>query len=154
MDTLLPEIEKPRGLNMKLAYHFSRRQFGKSAHTAESRNRTNASGLRSVLREDRQTRQRTNNAAGNSAADSRTSGAHQRLPFLHARSFTIKASMNQAKFDALEQYYTSHLFSEAERAVLDYVTDLTRERESQHRHFRPYGAPFHRNSKSARLSGR
>ena len=36
--------------------------------------------------------------------------------------------MNQAKFDALEQYRTSHLFSEAERAVLDYVTDLTREK--------------------------
>src|SRR5215831_17949380 len=42
------------------------------------------------------------------------------------RSFTIKASMNQAKFDALEQYRTSPLFSEAERASLDYVTELTK----------------------------
>ena len=39
-----------------------------------------------------------------------------------ARSFTIKASMNQAKFDALEQYATSQLFSDAE----DYVTELTK----------------------------
>jgi alkylhydroperoxidase family enzyme len=41
------------------------------------------------------------------------------------RAFTIKASMNQAKFDALEQYRTSPLFSDAERAALDYVTELT-----------------------------
>jgi alkylhydroperoxidase family enzyme len=45
------------------------------------------------------------------------------------RSFTIKASMNQAKFDALEQYHTSPLFSDAERAALDYVTELTRDKQ-------------------------
>jgi alkylhydroperoxidase family enzyme len=45
------------------------------------------------------------------------------------RSFTIKASMNQAKFDALEQYRTSGLFTEAERAALDYVTELTKEKK-------------------------
>ncbi len=42
------------------------------------------------------------------------------------RSFTIRASMNEAKFDALEQYSTSALFSDAERAALDYVTELTK----------------------------
>ena len=42
------------------------------------------------------------------------------------RAFTIKASMNQAKFDALEQYRTSSLFTETERAALDYVTELTK----------------------------
>jgi alkylhydroperoxidase family enzyme len=45
------------------------------------------------------------------------------------RSFTIKAGMNQAKFDALEQYRASPLFTEAERAALDYVTELTREKK-------------------------
>ena len=29
MDTFLPPIEKPKGLMMKLAYFFTRRQFGK-----------------------------------------------------------------------------------------------------------------------------
>ncbi len=38
--------------------------------------------------------------------------------------------MNQAKFDALEQYQTSPLFSEAERAALDYVTELTRDKKA------------------------
>jgi alkylhydroperoxidase family enzyme len=45
------------------------------------------------------------------------------------RCFTIKASMNQAKFDALEQFRTSSLFSEAERAALDYVTELTQDKK-------------------------
>jgi len=44
------------------------------------------------------------------------------------RSFTIKASMNEAKFDALELYSTSPLFTDAERAALDYVTELTKEK--------------------------
>jgi alkylhydroperoxidase family enzyme len=45
------------------------------------------------------------------------------------RSVAIKASMNEAKFDALEQYRTSTLFSDAERAALDYVTELTRDKK-------------------------
>jgi len=45
------------------------------------------------------------------------------------RSFVIKASLNQAKFDALEEYRSSPLFSEAERAALDYVTELTRDKK-------------------------
>jgi len=45
------------------------------------------------------------------------------------RSFTIKASMNQAKFDALEEYRTSDLFTDAERAALDYVTELTKDKQ-------------------------
>ena len=47
-----------------------------------------------------------------------------------ARAFTIQASMNQAKFDALDQYGASSLFTEAERAALDYVTELTKEKRA------------------------
>jgi alkylhydroperoxidase family enzyme len=36
--------------------------------------------------------------------------------------------MNERKFDALSEYRTSPLFSEAERAALDYVTELTRDK--------------------------
>ena len=45
------------------------------------------------------------------------------------RWFTVKASLNQAKFDALEHYATSPLFSDAERAALDYVTELTKQKK-------------------------
>ena len=46
-----------------------------------------------------------------------------------ARSVAIKATMNEAKFDALEQYRTSTLFTDAERAALDYVTELTKNKK-------------------------
>jgi alkylhydroperoxidase family enzyme len=36
--------------------------------------------------------------------------------------------MNEAKFDALEQYGTSPLFTDAERAALDYVTEVTKDK--------------------------
>ena len=45
------------------------------------------------------------------------------------RSFAIKATMNEAKFDALEEYRTSRLFTGAERVALDYVTELTKEKK-------------------------
>jgi alkylhydroperoxidase family enzyme len=45
------------------------------------------------------------------------------------RSFVIKASMNEVKFDALDQHSTSSLFSDAERSALDYVTELTRDKK-------------------------
>lgn len=46
------------------------------------------------------------------------------------RAATIWASMNQEKFDALDQYQTSPLFSQAERAALNYVTILAKEKKA------------------------
>ncbi|HMA69986.1 MAG TPA: hypothetical protein VKP67_00620 [Xanthobacteraceae bacterium] len=37
--------------------------------------------------------------------------------------------MNEAKFDALDHHSTSPLFTDAERAALDYVTELTRDKK-------------------------
>ena len=45
------------------------------------------------------------------------------------RWVTVKASMDEKKFDALADYATSPAFSEKERALLDYVTALARERK-------------------------
>jgi alkylhydroperoxidase family enzyme len=45
------------------------------------------------------------------------------------RAMVIKESMNEAKFDALEDYRTSPLFTDTERAALDYVMELT-----EHKH--------------------
>jgi alkylhydroperoxidase family enzyme len=41
----------------------------------------------------------------------------------------VKATMNEEKFNSLEDYNTSPLFTEAERAALDYVTKLTKEKQ-------------------------
>jgi alkylhydroperoxidase family enzyme len=45
------------------------------------------------------------------------------------RSFVIQSKMNEAKFDAMEEYATNPLFSDPERALLDYVTELTRDKK-------------------------
>jgi alkylhydroperoxidase family enzyme len=51
------------------------------------------------------------------------------------RYFAIKVSMNQAKFDALGHYRTSSLFTDAERAALEYATELTRSKRVEPRIF-------------------
>jgi len=43
--------------------------------------------------------------------------------------------MDQAKLDALGQYSTSPLFTDAERAALDYVTELTEEKKVDQKTF-------------------
>jgi AhpD family alkylhydroperoxidase len=40
----------------------------------------------------------------------------------------MKASVSEEKLDVLDQYRTNPLFTEKERAALDYVTELTREK--------------------------
>jgi len=45
------------------------------------------------------------------------------------RSFAIKEMMSEAKFDALDEYRTSALFTDAERAALDCVTELTKDKK-------------------------
>ena len=131
MDTFLPPIEKPKGLVMKLTYYFTRRQFGKvltplKVHTVRlplafglfygkigklDRKLSLSPETRLVIREQV--------ARLNICLFCMDIG----------RLFTIKASMNEAKFDALDQYRTSPLFTEAERAALDYVTELTKDKK-------------------------
>src|SRR5215471_117950 len=131
VDTFLAPIEKPRGVMMKLAYYFTRRQFGKvltplKVHSARlplafSLFYGKVSKLDKKLTLPPET-----------VMLIREQVAHINVCLFCidiGRSFTIKASMNQAKFDALDQYRTSGLFSEAERAALDYVTQLTREKK-------------------------
>src|SRR5215510_30888 len=130
-DTFLPPIERPRGLIMKLAYYFTRLQFGKvltplKVHSARL---PLAFGLfyskigkldkKLLLPPELVMLIREKVASINVCLFCIDIG----------RSFTIKASMNQAKFDALEQYSTNALFTDAERAALDYVTELSRDKK-------------------------
>src|SRR5690606_2220517 len=48
------------------------------------------------------------------------------------RAQVINSSMSQARFDALETYETSGLFSEKEKVMLDFVSSLARERKVNH----------------------
>jgi alkylhydroperoxidase family enzyme len=131
MDTFLSPIEKPQSLIMRLAYYFTRRQFGKvltplKVHSARlppafALFYTKIGKLDKKLLLPRETVLliREQVARINICLFCMDIG----------RAFTIKASMNQAKFDALEQYRTNTLFTDAERAALDYVTELTKDKK-------------------------
>ena len=131
VDTFLPPIERPRGAAMKLIYVLTRRQFGKvltplkvvSARMplAFSLFSSKIGRLDKKLELPRQTQFliREQVARINVCLFCMDIG----------RAFTIKESMNQAKFDALPHYRTSPVFTEAERAALDYVTELTKEKK-------------------------
>src|SRR4030095_10206059 len=130
-DTFLAPIEKPRGLLMKVAYYFTRRQFGKvltplKVHSARL---PAAFGLfyGKIGQLDKKLLIPRETVLLIREQVARTNVCLFCMDI--GRSFTIKASMNQAKFDALEQYGTSALFTEAERAALDYVTELTKEKK-------------------------
>ena len=129
--TFLPAVEKPRGLVMKLVYAMTRRQFGKvltplkvfcaRLPVAFGQFYGKISALDKKLRLPPETVMliREQVAQTNVCLFCIDIG----------RYFTIKTSMNQAKFDALGQYRTSSLFSDAERAALDYVAELTTDKK-------------------------
>ena len=127
----LPPIENPKGLVMKLAYHFARRQFGKvltplKVHSARLPaefgmffSKVTPLDKKLVLPPETVMLIRERVARINVCLFCIDIG----------RAYTIRESMDQAKFDALEQYSTSPLFNHAERAALDYVTELTKEKK-------------------------
>jgi len=138
-DTFLPPIEKPQGLMMKLAYYFTRRQFGNvltplKVHSARL---PTAFGLfytkigkldkKLLLPLETALLIREQVACINVCLFCMDIG----------RSFAVKASTNEAKFDALDQYSTSSLFTEKERAALDYAAELTRNKKVNPRDFCP-----------------
>jgi len=131
MNTLLSPIENPQGLIKKLAYYFTRRQFGKvptpvKVHSARL---PAAFGLF---------------YAKIGTLDKKLSLSREMVLLIReqvarlnvclfcmdiGRSFAIKETMSEAKFDALDKYSTSTLFTDLERTALDYVTELTKEKK-------------------------
>ena len=129
--TFLPPIEKPQGLIMKLAYYFTRREFGKvltplKVHSARL---PTAFGLlyTKIAKLDKKLQLPAETALLIREQVARINVCLFCMDI--GRSFAVKASMNEAKFEALEQYSTSSLFTEKERAALDYATELTRNKK-------------------------
>src|SRR6266571_8693219 len=130
-DTSLPPIEKPEGLIMKLAYYFPRRQFGKvltplKVHSARL---PPAFGLfyTKIGKLDKKLLLLPETSLLIREQVARTNVCLFCMDI--GRSVAIKATMNEAKFDALEQYSTSLLFADEESAALDYVTELTKNKK-------------------------
>jgi alkylhydroperoxidase family enzyme len=130
--TFLSPIEKPQSLIMKLAYYFTRRQFGKvlTPLKVHSVRLPPAFGLfyTKIGKLDKKL-----TLAPEIVLLIREQVARINVCLFCmdiARSVAIKATMNEAKFDALEHYRTSSLFNDAERAALDYVTELTKDKKA------------------------
>jgi len=131
MDTYLAPIEHPGGTVMRMAYAMAKRQFGKVPTPVKVvYSRMPAAfgmfvGKIAKLDKKLELPQET-------AMLVREQVAHINIcEFCMdiGRAFVVKARMNEAKFDALPDYRTSPLFSDAERAALDYATELTRDKK-------------------------
>lgn len=130
METLLAPIEKPKGLIMKLVYYFTRRQFGKvlmplKVHSARM---PLAFGMfyGKVSQLDKKLQ-----LPAELTSLIRVQVARINICLFcidTARWAAAKASMNIAKFDALDKYESSALFSDKERVALDYATELTKDK--------------------------
>ena len=131
MDTFLSPIEKPKGLLIKLAYYFTRKRFGKvfTPLRVHSARLPSAFGLfyTKVSKLDKKLV-----LPAETAMLIREQVAHINVCLfcMDTNRYTaISRSMNIVKFDTLDQYRTSPLFTEAERAALDYVTELTKNKK-------------------------
>ena len=120
MDTFLPPIERPKGLIMKLAYYFTRRQFGKvlTPLKVHSVRMPPAFGLfyAKIGKLDKKLTLPPEIVLLIREEVARINVCLFCMDI--ARSVAIQGTMNEAKFDALEQYRTSSLFTDAERAAL------------------------------------
>ncbi len=132
MATYLPPIERPKGLFLQLMYFFMRRRFGKvmtpiavfSARMPLAF--TTFYGKVSKLDKKLQLPEQTAVVIRERVATINTC-----LFCMDAARWSAmqKSPDNVARFDALSEYRSSPLFTAAERAALDYVSELTTERE-------------------------
>jgi len=127
----LAPIEKPKSLAIELAYYLTRRKFGKvpspiGIHLARL---PSAFGkfYGKVAQLDKKLQ-----LPSQTIALIREQVARINICLFCVdigRFFATESSMNVDKLDALDRYRESPLFSDAERAALDYVTELTRDKK-------------------------
>jgi len=131
-EAFLPPIEKPPGLILKLMYALMRRRFGKvftplKVHSARLPlafgmfyGKIGQLDKKLILPREIAMLIRQQVARINVCEFCIDVG----------RWAALKAAISEAKLDGLEQYRTSSFFTEKERAALDYVTELTREKKA------------------------
>jgi len=126
----LAPVEKPSGLMMKLVYRMTRKRFGKVLTPLKVFAARLPLGFGKftgkIAQLDQQLTLPPETVMLVREQVARTNVCLFCIDI--GRWFSIQQSMNQAKFDALEEYRTNPLFSEKERAALDYATLLTREK--------------------------
>jgi alkylhydroperoxidase family enzyme len=135
MTPYLAPIDRPKGVIMKLAYWFMRRQFGKVPGwlTVFSARMPLAytTWMGKVYRLNNKLKLSPDTAA---LVRARVDGINTCTWCMDAgRWYAIsKAPHTIPKLDAINEYQTSPLFSDEERAALDFATELT-----EHKHVSP-----------------
>ena len=128
MGSYLPPIENPQGLMMKLVYGMSKRQFGKvmTPFKVFVARMPLSFGMFTgkIAKLDKKLELPPETQMMVRERVARINVCEFCIDI--GRFFAIKSRMNEAKFDAMEDYAASPLYSDAERALLDYVTELTR----------------------------
>jgi alkylhydroperoxidase family enzyme len=129
----LAPIERPSGLLLRIVFFFVRRQFGKvmTPLTVFAARMPAAFGsfYGKVGQLDKKLRVPAKTAI---IIRQRVASINTCLFCMDAtRWFAMKEFGDTARFDALDEYRTSPLFTEAERAALDYATELTRDKKPQ-----------------------
>lgn len=131
MDTLLLPIEQPSGLMMKLVYYFTRRRFGKVLTPLKVHSARLPLAFGNFYGKIAQLDQKLKLPAETMllirAQVARINVCEFCIDI--GRWFALQSAANEAKFEALDKYNNSPLFSEAERSALDYVTELTRDKK-------------------------
>jgi alkylhydroperoxidase family enzyme len=129
----LPPIDKPSGITMKLVYYLTHRKFGKilGPLAIYSARLPAAFGMfyGKIGRLDKKLQ-----LPREMIFLIREQVARLNICLFCVdigRRFAIESSMDENKLDALDHYCDSPLFSDAERAALDYVTELTRDKHVQ-----------------------
>ena len=124
----LPPIEKPKSLFMRLGYYFMRKKFGKvmtPASVFSARMPTVFTTFYGkVGKLDKKLQLPIDTVLMVRERVAGTNGCLFCVDATRARALERSKEL-AAKFDALENYATSPIFSSAERAALDYATDLT-----------------------------
>lgn len=131
MDTFLAPVERPRGLMLRLVYFLTRRQFGRVATPIAVVGPRMPGAFLSfygkVSRLDRKLTLPPQTVHLIREQVATINGCAYCMDA--ARWFATRESCeNAARLDALPHFRTSPLFSDAERAALDYASELTANR--------------------------
>jgi hypothetical protein len=132
MATYLPPIERPRGVFLKVMYFLMRRQFGKvMTPISVFSSRMPVAFILFYGKVSKLDKKLQLPSQTSVLIRERVASINSCLFCMDAaRWYAMKDSPdNAARFDALPEYRTSSLFSDAERAALDYATQLTTDKE-------------------------
>jgi alkylhydroperoxidase family enzyme len=132
MDSYLPPIEKPRGLIMKMVYYFTRRKLGKvmtpiMVHSARMPPAF-GSFYGKLPRLDKKLQILSQTAVLIRVQVASTNMCMFCMDASRWYVMTKQAADDLERLDALPEFETSPLFTEAQRAALAYATELTRDK--------------------------